>query len=369
VERDTVAIYEARGRQWAARRAPVRHDGAVAFAARVAEGAGRLDAGSGAGRYTAALGAPVVALDAARTMLGLLREAAPAAWPVQGDLEALPLRTGGIAGAWANMSYLHVPRVRLPMALADLHRAMGVGAPLDVQVLAGDYEGTDLPSDDVGGRFFSSWEPDALVDVLVGAGFDVEHVEVEGDAVRARGTRTRTLADTVGAGMTLLVCGLNPSVYAADRGVGYARPTNRFWPAAVEAGLVTRPRDAVHALRACGVGLTDLVKRATPAASALTAAEYRAGAARVERLVRWLRPGAVCFVGLDGWRAAVDRRAVAGVQPAPFATRPAYVMPSTSGLNAHASRADLVAHLGAALRLGREAAAGAAVSPPSPGGS
>ena len=364
-----MAIYEARGGEWAARRRPVRHDGAVAFAGRVPGGAVRLDAGSGAGRYTAALGAPIVALDAARTMLELLREAAPRAWPVQGDLEALPLRTGGIGGAWANMSYLHVPRVRLPMALADLHRSMRVGAPLDIQVLAGDYEGTDLPSDDVGGRFFSSWQPESLVDVLVGAGFDAAHVEVERDVVRARGTRARTLADTVGAGMTLLVCGLNPSVYAADRGVGYARGNNRFWPAAVEAGLVTRPRDAVHALRAHGIGMTDLVKRATPAASALTATEYRAGAARVERLVRWLQPGAVCFVGLDGWRSAVDRRAVAGIQPATFGTRPAYVLPSTSGLNAHTSRADLVAHLAAALRLGRRAGAGGAVSPSWPGGS
>lgn len=355
MERATVDIYEARGAEWAARRRPVRHHDAVAFAARLPAGAVRLDAGAGAGRYTAALGSPVVALDAARTMLALLRDAAPGAWPVQADLEALPLRRGAVGGTWANMSYLHVPRARLPLALADLHRAMVVGGPLDVQVLAGDYEGTALPSDDVGGRFFSASPPEALVDVLAGAGFDVSHVEVEGDVVRARATRARTLADTVGPGMALLVCGLNPSEYAADRGVGYARPGNRFWPAAVAAGLVTRERDPVHALRAHGIGMTDLVKRATPAARALSAGEYRAGSARVERLVRWLRPGAVCFVGLAGWRAAVDRRARPGVQPEPFGGRPAYVMPSTSGLNARTPTAALAAHLVAALRLSRDA--------------
>ena len=37
-------------------------------------------------------------------------------------------------------------------------------------------------------------------------------------------TRGRTLPDTVGAGMRLLVCGLNPSVHAADAGVGYVTP-------------------------------------------------------------------------------------------------------------------------------------------------
>ena len=40
--------------------------------------------------------------------------------------------------------------------------------------------------------------------------------------------------------MRLLVCGLNPSVYSADAGVGYARPGNRFWPALRLAGLTDR---------------------------------------------------------------------------------------------------------------------------------
>ena len=63
--------------------------------------------------------------------------------------------------------------------------------------------------------------------------------------------------------MRLLVVGLNPSLYSADVGVGYRRPGNRFWPAALGAGLVTRDRDPSHALRVHGVGMTDLVKRAT----------------------------------------------------------------------------------------------------------
>lgn len=251
------------------------------------------------------------------------------------------------------MSYLHVPRTRLPLALADLHRVLRVGAPVDVQVLAGEYEGSALPSDDVGGRFFSATPPDTLVDLLTGAGIDVTGVEVEGDVVRSRGIRMRSLADTVGPGMVVLVCGLNPSEYAADRGVGYARPGNRFWGAAVDARLVSRDRDALHALRAHGVGMTDLVKRATPAARDLSADEYRVGAARVERLVRWLGPGVVCFVGLEGWRAAIDRRAGPGLQPESFGGRPAYVMPSTSGLNARTPQAELTAHLGAALAIGR----------------
>jgi hypothetical protein len=59
----------------------------------------------------------------------------------------------------------------------------------------------------------------------------------------------------------------------------------------------------------------------------------------------------VCFVGLAGWRAAVDRRAQAGVQPSGLAGAPVYVMPSTSGLNARCPLAELTDHLRAAARL------------------
>jgi TDG/mug DNA glycosylase family protein len=137
-------------------------------------------------------------------------------------------------------------------------------------------------------------------------------------------------------------------VYSADLGHGFARPGNRFWPAALDAGLVTRAHDPRHALLVDGVGMTDLVKRATPRADELTRDEFRNGLARVERLVAWLQPRTVCFVGLSGYRAARDRTAKAGWQERDFGGRPAYVMPNPSGINAHATPADLAAHLRAA---------------------
>jgi double-stranded uracil-DNA glycosylase len=178
----------------------------------------------------------------------------------------------------------------------------------------------------------------SLDDLVVGAGF-VRHPR--GHAI----ARALSLPDTVGPGMRVLVCGLNPSIYAAERGVGFARPGNRFWKAALLAGLVTKERDPLHALRVDRIGMTDLCKRATVASSELAPREYVDGAARVERLVRWMRPQVVAFVGLEGWRAAVDRSAVAGLQPSRFGGRPAYVLPSTSGLNAHARLDDIVDHL------------------------
>jgi TDG/mug DNA glycosylase family protein len=166
--------------------------------------------------------------------------------------------------------------------------------------------------------------------------------------------RTRTVPDVLpppGEPFGVLFCGINPGLYSAATGHHFARPGNRFWPAMLAAGLVTTSHDALGALDA-GIGMTDLVKRATKGTKELAADEYRAGAQRVQRLVHWLRPPVVLFVGLEGWRAAIDRHAQPGFQPSPFGGVRAYVMPSTSGLNAHAQLPDLVGHIRAALGEG-----------------
>ena len=208
-----------------------------------------------------------------------------------------------------------------PLALADLHR----DTPVDAEVHL---------------SFPAEWPGIRVTDVVVGGGFEPVSVA---DAVRAR--RVRTLPDTVGPGMRLLVCGLNPSLHAADAGVGFVTPGNRFWLAAISAGIVSCDRDPRHALVEHGIGMTDLVKRATSRAADLTRAEYHGGLERIVRVCGWLRPAAVCFVGLAGWRAAADRKAVAGWQPTRLGDTPVYVMPSTSGLNAATSLDELTEHL------------------------
>jgi double-stranded uracil-DNA glycosylase len=353
VERDTVTVYEKRATEWRDRRPARFVERARALGAAVPNGTPRADLGCGAGLHLPYLGHPVVALDAAFAMVELARAGAPDAWCVQADLEHLPFRTDSLGGAWARASYLHIRRDRLPWALMQLHRASRVGAPVALTFRHGAEEGCDA-SDDFPGRFFADWDAAALADVVTGAGFVVEECALEAEGrewIQVRATRARTLPDYVAPGLRLLICGLNPSVYAADAGVGFARPGNRFWPAALAAGIVARDRDPVHALVHHGVGMTDLVKRATPGAATLRRAEYRDGARRVEGLVRWLRPRVVCFVGLAGWRAAIDPAAVSGVQRHGFGEAPAYVMPNTSGANAHASFDDFVDHLRAVRRL------------------
>ena len=228
------------------------------------------------------------------------------------------------------------PGTDLPAALARFHLETPVGGLVRCSVAEDGYPSQAPPVAELveGGGFVVTGRPRR-----VGG-----HIEVDA-------YRDRTLPDFVGGGMRMLVCGLNPSVVAADAGFGYAGATNRFWSVAVAAGAVTRPRDPMACLVEDRMGMTDLVKRATPNADGLSAAEYRAGAERVRRLVGWLRPGVVVFVGLAGWRAAIDRRAVPGRQPSPFGEVPAYVMPSTSGRNARTSPAELADHLRRALAL------------------
>jgi TDG/mug DNA glycosylase family protein len=347
VERPTVDIYQREAATYASLRPPKHRGRAAAFADGLARDRPVLDVGCGPGGYLPDLlasGAPVVALDAARAMLDLARVAAPAALSVQGDVAALPFRRGSLGGAWARNTYLHIARADLPLALAHLHAALAVGAPVIFSVVEGDGEGL-IAEDDIGGRFFANWRRGPLADVSTGAGFDVQDIELVGDELWVHATRARTLPDFAGPGMDVLVCGLNPSLAAVDAGYGFAGATNRFWPAAIDTGLVTRARDPFHALTVDRVGMTDLVKRATARADDLTAAEYRGGTERVRRLVAWLHPQVVLFVGLTGWRAGVDPAAAPGWQPEGFAGAKAYVMPSTSGANAHATRASIVEHL------------------------
>ncbi|MBA2282697.1 MAG: mismatch-specific DNA-glycosylase, partial [Acidimicrobiia bacterium] len=174
--------------------------------------------------------------------------------------------------------------------LGDVHHATAVGERVELSL-----------------RVRRDCTEAVLADLLHGAGFEVRSVRAEGAQRQITALRFRTLPDVVGPRMRLLVCGLNPSLYAADAGVGYARPGNRFWPAALAAGIASVGRDPAHALHHHGTGFTDLVKRSSVGAAELTAAEYAEGLARLDRLAGLLQPRAVAFCGLAGWRAAVDR--------------------------------------------------------------
>ncbi len=343
MDRTTVEVYENNVPDWIEHRRRPRPPSLDAFVARCPPGV-RADVGCGPGWHSGFLGEPVVAFDASAAMASQVRSFAPDAWPLVADLEHLPFRNGALSGAWAHRSYMHIAAERLPMALRDLHMALEIDATVHIQVTSDrNHENED---ERFPGRHFTWWPAARLRDVVEAAGFEIDAFVDDGEEwIDIEATRAFMLPDTVATGMRVLIVGLNPGLLTAERGIGFVRPGNRFWPAAVASGLVPRPLDPAGALREANVGMTNLVRRATRGADELSRDEYQAGVERLARLVTWLEPQVVCFVGVTGYRAAVDKRAQLGWQPDGFAGAAAYVMPNTSGLNAHAKPADFVNHL------------------------
>ena len=148
--------------------------------------------------------------------------------------------------------------------------------------------------------------------------------------------------DLVGPGLRLLFVGINPSIMSAETGYHFAHPVNRFYPALRAAGIlpedVLTPAQAAPALVERGVGITNLVARASVRADELDDEELRSGRDRVEQFVRTHRPRVVAVAGITAYRTAFgDRRARLGRQAATIGDAGLWVVPNPSGLNAHAT--------------------------------
>lgn len=156
--------------------------------------------------------------------------------------------------------------------------------------------------------------------------------------------------DLLADDLRLLFVGINPGLWTAAVQAHFARPGNRFYPALLRAGILTEPvapstgmseREREH-LRARGLGITNLVRRATAGAAELTAAELREGGARLRELVRTRRPRAVAVAGITAYRHAFGHpKAQLGRQDEPFEGAELWVVPNPSGLNAHETVASL----------------------------
>jgi TDG/mug DNA glycosylase family protein len=162
---------------------------------------------------------------------------------------------------------------------------------------------------------------------------------------------TEPVPDLVGPGLRLLFVGINPSIMSAENGFHFAHPGNRFYPALRLAGIlpddVRTPSEAGPVLVERGVGITNLVPRASVRADELGDDELRAGRARVEAVVGKHHPRVVAVVGITAYRTAFDdRSARPGRQKAGIGDAELWVVPNPSGLNAH----DTIATLAEAYR-------------------
>jgi double-stranded uracil-DNA glycosylase len=164
--------------------------------------------------------------------------------------------------------------------------------------------------------------------------------------------RGATLPDLLGPATRLLFVGINPGLLTAAVQAHFGRRGNRFYPALLRAGIVNHLIDASAGFAAedrallldRGIGITNLVAGATARASELTPAELVAGAENLVRLTARIRPAVVAVLGISAYRIAFGRpQASVGRQPEDIAGAQLWVVPNPSGLNAHASLADLAA--------------------------
>jgi TDG/mug DNA glycosylase family protein len=168
-----------------------------------------------------------------------------------------------------------------------------------------------------------------------------------------RAAEGRAIPDLIAPDLDVLFCGINPGLYSAATGLHFARPGNRFWRALYDGGFTPRvllPWEQ-QTMLACGIGITNLVRRATATAAELEDDEIRAGRRALERKVRRYQPRAVAVVGIGAYRIAFDRpRATLGEQPEPIEGARLWVLPNTSGLNANHQAKDFALAFGALRR-------------------
>ena len=162
--------------------------------------------------------------------------------------------------------------------------------------------------------------------------------------------RDATVPDLVGQGLKLLFVGINPGLWTAATLTHFAHPGNRFYPALLQAGVITHEidrgsgmtdADRQHLIER-GIGITNVVHRATAKASELTLAELRDGGVQLRRFVARHRPAVVAVAGITAYRSAFSRpKATMGLQPERFEGAELWVVPNPSGLNAHETTGSL----------------------------
>ena len=161
--------------------------------------------------------------------------------------------------------------------------------------------------------------------------------------------RNRVIPDVAAPGLRVLFSGINPGLYSAWTGHHFARPGNRFWPALRRSGFTPeqlRP-DQQDALLGLGLGITNVVGRASARADELTAAEILAGGVELREKVHRLAPAWLAVLGVTAYRTAFEAaRAAVGAEVLVVGETRVWVLPNPSGLNAHYSAAALAEEFG-----------------------
>jgi SAM-dependent methyltransferase len=183
-ERVTVGSYDAYADDYAAgtKDIPEIASNIARFVGAVGAGGRVIEIGSGSGRDALALEQTGLSVRRTDVSAGFVRHMRSAGYvadeldPLYDDLTD-PLRDGApYDGVWANASLLHVRRDSLPIVLRRLATATRPGGTLLMSLKEGDGEGWFVHGLVGAPRFFTFWREDALRDVLVQAGWEIDEV-------------------------------------------------------------------------------------------------------------------------------------------------------------------------------------------------
>src|SRR5262249_55123532 len=116
------------------------------------------------------------------------------------------------------------------------------------------------------------------------------------------------LRDRIKPGVGILFVGINPGMRSEAIGHHFAGFSNRFWKLLSESRLVPEPIRAEDddRLPELGIGITNLVARATPGIDSLRPDEYIAGAQVLRKKVKRYRPRIVALVGVTVFRSLFE---------------------------------------------------------------
>jgi len=155
--------------------------------------------------------------------------------------------------------------------------------------------------------------------------------------------------DVIRPGLRLLLVGINPGQISARDRAHFANPANPFWRLLHDSGLVPRRFEPgeQRELLAHGLGITNLVSRASASASELGPSDYERGRRELDRKLRRHRPRAVAFVGVTAYRSfaklSASQRVVCGEQAVRLHGARVFVLPNPSGRNAHYRYSEMLA--------------------------
>jgi TDG/mug DNA glycosylase family protein len=160
------------------------------------------------------------------------------------------------------------------------------------------------------------------------------------------------LPDYLRPSLDLILVGINPGLRSAAVGHHFAGHGNKFWRLLFESGLVPSRLSYQDDSRLpdLGIGITNIVPRASRASTDLGRADYEKGRARLLAKLLEYRPRAAALVGITVFRELwpeisskrLEAKVACGRRAETIGDTALFVLPNPSGRNAHFSYEEML---------------------------